>query len=313
MSSTTWIVVAGDPAVENLVTTARALAAGAGGGPEGSVAAVVAGTRATADAVAASGVDRVVWLGEPGQAPAEAYAVAVADIVAADADGTTVVLAAARAADRVLAGAVAARLGAALLAGVSEVTVTADAVTIERDVLGGVAVERLLSTGALVLVLDGGAVAAPGTPAPVEEVPAAPLAMTVLESHGPVTAARDLGSAQRVVAVGRGLRALEDVALVEQLATALDAATACSRPLAEGSGFFPKDRYVGVSGRQIAPDLYVALGISGQMQHMVGVRGAGTLVAVNSDKDAPIFREADYGIVGDLYAVVPALTAALSR
>ncbi len=312
MSTTTWIVVAGDPAVEDLVRTARSLAGEPGPGAE--VVAVVAGPRAAADTVAASGVDRVLWLGEPGAVPAEAYALAVADLVAVAAPA--VVLAATRPADRVLAGAVAARLGAALLGGVGAVSATAgtsSTVTVQRDVLGGVAVERLATSGPVVLVLDGGAVAAPGAPVAVEEVAAHPLALTVLESHGPVAAARDLGSAQRVVAVGRGLRVREDLALVDGLATALDAATACSRPLAEGAGFFPKDRYVGVSGRQIAPDLYVALGISGQMQHMVGVRGAGTVVAVNSDQDAPIFREADYAVVGDLYAVVPALVEALAR
>ena len=86
---------------------------------------------------------------------------------------------------------------------------------------------------------------------------------------------------------------------------------ACSRPLAEGVDWLPKERYIGISGQHIAPELYVAVGISGQLQHMVGVRDAGVIVAVNSDKNAPVFGQCDYGVVGDLYQVVPALTAAL--
>ena len=99
--------------------------------------------------------------------------------------------------------------------------------------------------------------------------------------------------------------------MLADLAGALGGELACSRPLAEGVDWLPKERYIGISGQHIAPDLYVAVGISGQLQHMVGVRDAKVIVAVNSDKAAPIFTQCDYGIVGDLYDVVPALTAAL--
>ncbi|NKY12470.1 electron transfer flavoprotein subunit alpha/FixB family protein, partial [Cellulomonas hominis] len=139
----------------------------------------------------------------------------------------------------------------------------------------------------------------------------APAAVRVVESRPAAATGPDLRAARRVVTVGRGLKAREDLALVDALADALGAATACTRPLAEGVGFFPKDRYVGVSGRTVSPDLYLALGVSGQVQHMVGARGSRTVVAVNSDPEAPIFREADYAVVGDLYQVVPALTEAL--
>jgi len=99
--------------------------------------------------------------------------------------------------------------------------------------------------------------------------------------------------------------------MIETFAKAAKAEVACSRPLAEGLNWLGKDRYVGISGQHIAPQLYFAIGISGQLQHMAGVRGAETIVAINSDPEAPVFKDADYGLVGDLYEIVPAITGAL--
>ena len=101
------------------------------------------------------------------------------------------------------------------------------------------------------------------------------------------------------------------LAMIEELADALQAEIACSRPVAEGLNWMGKDRYIGSSGARIAPQLYVAIGISGQLQHMVGVTGADTIVAINSDPNAAVFSQTDYGLVGDLYQLVPAITAAL--
>ncbi len=111
--------------------------------------------------------------------------------------------------------------------------------------------------------------------------------------------------------MGRGLRSRDDMALIEALAAALDAEIACSMPVADDLGWIDKARYVGRSGEHIAPRLYLAVGISGAPQHLEGVRQARVVVAVNSDPEAPIFASADYGIVGDLYDVVPALVEAL--
>lgn len=119
------------------------------------------------------------------------------------------------------------------------------------------------------------------------------------------------GTATRVVAVGRGLRASEDLGLITDLAAALDAELGGTRPLAEGLNWLSRDRYIGISGQQIAPELYLAIGISGQLQHLAGARGSGTIVAINSDEHAPIAAEADYLLVGDLYQVVPELISAL--
>jgi electron transfer flavoprotein alpha subunit len=122
----------------------------------------------------------------------------------------------------------------------------------------------------------------------------------------------DLSQAERIVAVGRGIKAQEHIALAERLAKALGAELAASRPICD-SGWLPMERQVGSSGQTVAPKLYLALGISGAIQHVVGMKGARTIVAINKDADAPIFEIADYGIVGDLFEVVPAIISELER
>ena len=120
----------------------------------------------------------------------------------------------------------------------------------------------------------------------------------------------DLSQAERIVAVGRGIKEQGHLAMVQALAAALGAELGASRPICD-NGWLPMDRQIGSSGQTVAPKLYVALGISGAIQHLVGMKGARTIVAVNKDADAPIFEVADYGIVGDLFEVVPAITEAL--
>ncbi|MEA5051904.1 MAG: FAD-binding protein, partial [Propionicimonas sp.] len=120
-----------------------------------------------------------------------------------------------------------------------------------------------------------------------------------------------LGAAKRVVGVGRGVAAEADLELARELAGRLGAELACSRPIAEGVNWMPAERYLGVSGATIKPELYLAVGISGQVQHLVGVTNAKVIVAVNKDKNAPIFSHADFGVVGDLYQVLPELLKAL--
>jgi electron transfer flavoprotein alpha subunit len=120
----------------------------------------------------------------------------------------------------------------------------------------------------------------------------------------------DLTQADRIVSVGRGIKDQEHLGLARDLAEALGAELAASRPICD-AGWLPMDRQVGSSGQTVAPKLYVALGISGAIQHVVGMKGAHTIVAINKDADAPLFEVADYGIVGDLFEVVPAMIAAL--
>ena len=120
----------------------------------------------------------------------------------------------------------------------------------------------------------------------------------------------DLSSAEIIVSVGRGIKGPENMAIVEKLAEALGAQIGASRPVCD-SGWLPLERQVGSSGQTVAPKLYLAVGISGAIQHVVGMKGSQTVVAVNKDASAPIFEIADYGIVGDLFEVVPALTEAI--
>ena len=122
----------------------------------------------------------------------------------------------------------------------------------------------------------------------------------------------DLSQAERIVSIGRGIKEQARLAVAQQLAEALGAEMAASRPICD-AGWLPMERQVGSSGQTVAPKLYVALGISGAIQHLVGMKGSSTIVAINKDPDAPIFEVADYGIVGDLFEIVPALVDAVKQ
>ena len=122
----------------------------------------------------------------------------------------------------------------------------------------------------------------------------------------------DLASAPLIVSVGRGIKEKENLPIVEELAQALGAELGASRPICD-NGWLPMDRQVGSSGQTVSPKLYLAVGISGAIQHLVGMKGSKAVVAINKDDNAPIFEVADYGIVGDLFEVVPALTAAVKK
>jgi electron transfer flavoprotein alpha subunit len=122
----------------------------------------------------------------------------------------------------------------------------------------------------------------------------------------------DLSQAERIVAVGRGIKSQENLSIVESLAKAMGAELAASRPICD-NGWLPMERQIGSSGQTVAPKLYVALGISGAIQHLVGMKGARTIVAINKDAEAPIFEVADYGIQGDLFEIAPAIVAEIQK
>jgi electron transfer flavoprotein alpha subunit len=179
-------------------------------------------------------------------------------------------------------------------------------------VYGGSAfrVEQCLSTPGFFLVSDG-ACAEPCEPSGKE----APIVSAELvQDDGRVRFVErkprsvesvNLTVAKRVISVGRGLEKQEDLGLIQNLANALEAEVGCSRPIAEGNNWLARERYIGVSGVMLSPDIFMTVGVSGQVQHMVGATSSKTIFAINKDKNAPVFKHADYGIVGDLYDVVP--------
>ena len=122
----------------------------------------------------------------------------------------------------------------------------------------------------------------------------------------------DLSAAELIVAVGRGIKEADNIVLIQELANVMGAELAASRPICD-AGWLPMERQVGSSGQTVGPKLYMAIGISGAIQHLVGMKGSRTIVAINKDPNAPIFEVADYGIVGDLFQVVPALIEALKK
>ena len=181
---------------------------------------------------------------------------------------------------------------------------------------GGVA-ERVQKAAGGVAVYTVGAGAFEGAEASganaVEDVawvaPASPVRL--VSSKPRALSGVDLGKADVVVAAGRGFAEEPELDLARALCDKLGAGLACSRPLTEGVDWLPSELYVGVSGLMLSPKAYVACGISGQMQHMVGCNRAGTMFAINKDKNAPVFKQCDYGLVGDVKDVLPALAAAL--
>ena len=149
----------------------------------------------------------------------------------------------------------------------------------------------------------------------VERVEAAQPAVLRITPHAVFQEAKqavDLSQAAVIVAVGRGIKEQKNLAIAEDLALALGGEVAASRPICD-NGWLPLERQIGSSGQTVAPKLYIALGISGAIQHIVGMKGARTIVAINKDKEAPIFEIADYGVVGNLFDVVPALTAEIRK
>jgi electron transfer flavoprotein alpha subunit len=156
----------------------------------------------------------------------------------------------------------------------------------------------------------------PGGKAPVTaakvELKAEEIRTKPLELFKEAKSAVDLTQAPLIVAIGRGIKAPENIAQAEALAKALGGEIAASRPICD-EGWLPMERQIGSSGQTVAPKLYLALGISGAIQHVVGMKGSRTIVAVNKDQNAPIFEIADYGIVADIFEIMPALTEELQK
>lgn len=138
-----------------------------------------------------------------------------------------------------------------------------------------------------------------------------PATTRILETKPKTTEGVPLSEAPIIVAFGRGVRKKEDMTVIEQFAQVVGGVVGCSRPIAEDLGWLPEEQYIGLSGQKVSPKLYFACGISGQIQHLTGIRNSRIIVAINNDPKAPILEFSDYAIIGDLYQVVPALADAV--
>ncbi|MGH7614442.1 MAG: electron transfer flavoprotein subunit alpha/FixB family protein [Gemmatimonadales bacterium] len=302
---------------QEVVTGARRLADALGG--EVHVVICAAGTVAGTDAAGRCGADTVITATHAGfgQYAPEGYARVVAE--RARTGGYGAVLFAASAQGKDLAPRVAAQLGVALAADVTDLAVEAGAVVVTRPVYAGKALLKVKVTTAPAVVS-----LRPNVFTPVDRPKAgAPQTVTIPGDAGRVVVKRikaaaagtlDVAEAPIVISGGRGLKDPANFKLLVELAQAFGgkAAVGASRAVVD-AGWRPHGDQVGQTGKTVSPSLYIAIGISGAIQHLAGMRTAKVIVAINKDKDAPIFKVADYGVVGDLFEIVPRLTEAIKK
>jgi electron transfer flavoprotein alpha subunit len=304
------------PIAWEMLTAAREVASGLGTGNVTGLF-IGAGIGDAARTWASGGADRVLIAddaGFSGLMPSPAAAALTRAITAAD---PAVILVPGTTAGRDYAPLVAARLGAGLAADCVSFDVKNGELSASRPVLGGRALTRVTFPGpgpAMATVRSGSfAKAEPGLSEPVAEMLDVALTpedqrVSLVETTSKGTGASRLDSADVVVSGGRGLKEPAHFAMVEDLAEAFGAAVGATRAVVD-AGWRPHHEQIGQTGRTVSPRLYIAVGISGAVQHNVGMQGSDYIVAINRDPDAPIFKFASFGIVGDLFEVVPALTA----
>ena len=283
----------------------------------GQVAAVVLGARSQAGQALEQGAQRVLWLGElpTGRLVEDIVPTLTAAVQAQHPFG---VLIGATVRGRAVAGRLAARLSVTALADVLEFQWDRSTLLARHMVFGGgaVRIDRPLASP-VIATIGQGKFEVNALPAQLKaEIEALPWVdpawqTNVIERRSRAVSGVDLSAAKRVVCPGRGVARQEDLSLIEELAQALSAEIACTRPLAEGLGWLPRERYIGISGAMIKPDLYIGVGVSGQAQHTIGMSESRVVVAINKDRGAPLVSQSDYAVEGDLYQVVPALIRAL--
>ncbi len=313
MSADIWVFSEKPALLDELLAGARVLADHI----KGAVAAVVSGPVEKTEEAFERGAEKVFWLGEikPGFM-VEDCVPTLAHLAAKEKPYGILIGSTRR--GRAVAGRLAARLNLSVITDVIAFMFENGDLQARHMIFGGgaVRVERPVSEMILATVGPGIFNPLPLTPGRKGELQIPDFIepewrLTLCERKIKPAPAVNLPAAKKVVCAGRGVAKQEDLALMEELARILGAEVGCTRPLAEGLGWLPRERYIGISGANIKPDLYLGIGVSGQVQHTIGMSEARVVVAINKDGEAPIFDQADYGIVGDLYTIVPALIKAL--
>ncbi|QDR79120.1 electron transfer flavoprotein subunit alpha/FixB family protein [Sporomusa termitida] len=269
-----------------------------------------------AQSFVAAGADKVYVVRGSNPWP-ESYAGAVADILGRE--EAAVVLAGGTLRGKDLAAKVAAAMQAGLVTDAATITYANGNIETSRLIYGGLAVcTEAVALPAFVTIPPRTFAEAPAQGNGAGEVVTVEAAnederISVTNVCPIVRQGTDIAGASRVVCVGRGLNKQEDLSLAAALAAAVGAEIGCTRGISEDYHWLPNDRYIGISGQKVKPELYIGMGISGQVQHVVGVRDAKVIVAIDTNEKSLLFEAADYGIVGDLYEVVPLLTKALQK
>ncbi|SDF02418.1 electron transfer flavoprotein subunit alpha/FixB family protein [Sporomusa acidovorans] len=269
----------------------------------------------SATSLIASGADKVVSLQGNSQWP-ESYAQSLADLAKQERPEAVFIGATQRGKD--LAAKVAAIIKTGLVTEAFAVRIADGAIETDRIMYGGLAIcTEILTAPAIVTIPARTYEAISPDPNRTGEIVTMDVKtddrVSVSNVCPIIREGADISIADKLVCVGRGLAKQEDMRLVEDLAVALGAEIGCTRGIAEDYHWLPNDRYIGLSGQKIKPSLYISLGISGQVQHVSGIRDSKIIVAIDMNENAPIFEAADYGIVGDLYEISPLLTEAIKQ
>lgn len=282
----------------------------------GEVHALVIGESSNAGELGKYGADKVHTLQHANLAnfDSQTYTHAIASVV--ESIGAKLIIVRSNANGKSIEGRLAVRLNAGSVSGVNAVPDTTNGFQVNKSVYSGKAIATYTITSDVkVLSLMGNAVqpqefGSEVSPQTINiEVPAP---VTKVISRHTETGTIPLPEAEKVVSAGRGMKGPENWGMIEELAGLLGAATACSKPTAD-MGWRPHHEHVGQTGIQISPNVYFAIGISGAIQHLAGVSSSKTIIVINKDSEAPFFKIADYGVVGDLFEVVPKLIAAVKR
>jgi electron transfer flavoprotein alpha subunit len=306
MSGGVWAYSENDGVANEVASAASQIA---GGGPLGYQVVDIGQTRA-----GVKGTSKLLIRGPsgPGVTPEDA---AEALARAVKMSSPKVVLIGATRNGRETASRLAAKLKVGCLSEAFRLSIEGESLAAERNVYAGKVVAKVACRFPAVATVKVGAyprLEVPGGETQELDVGATNPLVKVIGRKTKEAGAVDLKSAKVIVSAGRGVKKKEDLGMLESLAKTMGGALGCSRPLSSDLGWLPEEHHIGLTGVSVKPDLYLAVGISGQLQHIAGMKDSKVVAAINTDKEAPIFQAADYGIVGDLYQIVPAMQKILT-